>query len=830
MGEVWKARDTRLGREVAVKVLPDEVSLDASRLKRFEKEARAASALNHPNIVTIYDIGSVESVSYISMEKVDGKTLRELLFSGPLPVKRLLQIAPQIADGLARAHEAGIVHRDLKPENVMVTKDGLVKILDFGLAKLTQKVPSGEGPYLATETGSSPGAVVGTVGYMSPEQAGGAVVDFRSDQFSFGSILYEMATGKRAFRKGTAVDTLSAILNEDPKPVTEFNPRVPEPLSWIVERCLAKDADGRYASTRDLSRDLAGLSARSDAAGFREKARDRVWRRRQILLTALVTLGLVALGSWLVFERQRTGPGTAPRVRFQQVTFEDQGNMDARFAPDGETFVYGAYREDKPADLFMGRVGSPGSRSLGIPEARICSISAGGQIALLLGGGDVELGTLAEASIAGGTPRELLENVREAGWAPDGKTLAVVHSVGGKDRLEFPVGKVLYEKPGPVRTSLRSSIRGCRVSPKGDRIAFQDAGRLTLVDRNGRLTRLAQAGDCNFFDWSPRGDEIWYGKIEKGQTELRAVTPGGRDRLLISLPGDFQLDDVSGSGRILLEKGTNSVKVLGRFRGDAAERDLAYLAGTEPVDLSADGSRLLFDEFESYGSNSTIYLREAEKPPVLLGKGFARALSPDGKWAITTGASSDNPGEIVLVPTGPGVPRRLPQGGLEAIGWANWLPDGKRILFEGNAPGEQSRLYLQDVAGGAPKAITPQGVTFRNRAGSYVSWDGKLVVGWNVEGIQLYPVDGGDPRPIRGLERGDSPIQWSEDGRLFLRKGPRSLFLLDPSSGERKLWMELPPPVPGFWGDRILLARDGKSYARMMLRYLSNLYVVDGVR
>src|SRR6266540_4312092 len=206
MGEVYRARDRRLGREVAIKVLPAEVADDASRLKRFEKEARAASALNHPNIVTIYDIGSVESVSYIAMEKVDGKTLREVLFSGPLPVKRLLQVAAQIADGLA-------------------------KILDFGRAKLTQTSSGGdEGSQLPTETGTSPGIIVGTVGYMSPEQASGALVDFRSEQFSFGSILYEMATGKRAFQKGTAVDTLSAILHEDPKPVAQINPEAPAPL------------------------------------------------------------------------------------------------------------------------------------------------------------------------------------------------------------------------------------------------------------------------------------------------------------------------------------------------------------------------------------------------------------------------------------------------------------------------------------------------------------------------------------------------------------------------------------------------------------------------
>ncbi len=255
---MYRARDTRLGREVAIKVLPAEVAADPGRLKRFEKEARSASALNHPNIVTIYDIGATEGVSWIAMERVEGKTLRDLLFAGALPVKRLLQVATQIADGLARAHEAGIVHRDLKPENVMVTKDGLVKILDFGLAKLTAPGSgSDEASHLPTETGTSPGMILGTVGYMSPEQAAGQAVGFASDQFALGSILYEMATGRRAFQRKTAVDTLSAILNEDPEPVGQVAPQAAVPLRWIVERCLEKEPDHRYASTRDLAREFS---------------------------------------------------------------------------------------------------------------------------------------------------------------------------------------------------------------------------------------------------------------------------------------------------------------------------------------------------------------------------------------------------------------------------------------------------------------------------------------------------------------------------------------------------------------------------------------------
>src|SRR5512135_1471940 len=271
MGEVYRARDTRLSREVAVKVLPAELASDVGRLRRFEKEAQAASALNHPNIVTIYEIGTSDSRSYIAMELVSGKTLRELLFPGPLPVKRSLQIGVQIAEGLAKAHEAGVVHRDLKPENIMVTKDGLVKILDFGVAKLRSAAgESGEETNIPTETGTRPGVILGTAGYMSPEQAGGQPIDFRSDQFSLGSILYELVSGKRAFQGKTGVDTLAAILNEDPQPLADLSPQAPAPLRWIVERCLAKTPEGRFGATWDLARDLATVRDHlTEAAGVR---------------------------------------------------------------------------------------------------------------------------------------------------------------------------------------------------------------------------------------------------------------------------------------------------------------------------------------------------------------------------------------------------------------------------------------------------------------------------------------------------------------------------------------------------------------------------------
>ena len=294
MGEVYRARDERLARSVALKVLPGEISENAARLERFQKEARAASSLNHPNIVTIYDIGSSDSVAYMAMELVEGRTLRELLTSGPIALRKLLALSAQIADGLARAHAAGIVHRDLKPENLMVTRDSFVKILDFGLAKL---VPAGfessDATNMKTVTrATEPGTVLGTVGYMSPEQASGHPVDFRSDQFSLGTILYEMATGRRAFDRPTAVQTLSAVIQDEPEPVSTIGPKLPANLVWIIERCMAKDPEERYASTKDLARDLAAL--RDHASGITVSGIVRPEPRRFRPTRAFLAAGVLA--------------------------------------------------------------------------------------------------------------------------------------------------------------------------------------------------------------------------------------------------------------------------------------------------------------------------------------------------------------------------------------------------------------------------------------------------------------------------------------------------------------------------------------------------------
>jgi Tol biopolymer transport system component/predicted Ser/Thr protein kinase len=826
MGEVWRARDARLQRAVAIKVLPTELSRDESRLRRFEKEARSASALNHPNIVTIYDIGSADSVSYIAMELVEGKTLRELLFAGPLPTKRVLSITAQIADGLARAHDAGIVHRDLKPENVMVTKDGRVKILDFGLAKLTYTGVSNEdGTNTPTETGTGAGVVLGTVGYMSPEQASGQPVDFRSDQFSFGSILYELLTGRRAFQKKSGAQTLAAIIEQEPEPIAALNPQTPGPLRWIVERCLAKDPEERYGTTRDLARELAMVRDHlSEASTPSDAVAVAPPRKRTRLMLLSVLLPLVAVGLWLLLGRSmKTATPAVPRIT--QVTFRRLNIWTARFAPDGQTIVYTAFAQGEP-EIFSTRVGSRESRSLGI-SGHILALSSTGMMAMSLGPGSWGGGTLAVAPLAGGAPRKILETVRGAEWAPDGKNLAVAHVVEGKTRYEFPIGKVLYE------TADTHGGARLRFSQKGDLLAIGDGGSLTVLGSAGEKRVLAK--DVNEFAWSPSGDELWVARIKDGATRISAVTLSGSERMLASLPGDFALHDVARDGKILVERGTERWDVLGRFPGIERERSLTWLDATVPCDLSADGTTLLFSEKEPGWTNSDVYIRKTDgSPAVRLGEGFCRALSPDGKWAV---ALPRAPGpRLILLPTRAGQPVVLRNDGLAPFGisvsGASWLPDSKAIVITGRAPGKRPQLYLQDVPDGAPRPVSPEGV--RIVSGNAVSPDGKVAMGLGPDGFALYQLDGGAPRPIRGLKE-DQPIRWATNRSLYVMQTDRAkikISLLDLASGRKTPFKEIPFPDTDasdyLW--RVLMSPDGRSIAHAYQRWLADLFVIEGVK
>lgn len=531
---------------------------------------------------------------------------------------------------------------------------------------------------------------------------------------------------------------------------------------------------------------------------------------------------LLLAGAWLALRRGALFAPAASPMRFRQVTFGPRSILHARFLRDGESVVYSARVGTGPHELFLARPGSPESRSLGISSADILSASASDDLALLLGP-DRVLGTLGVVSLTGGVPREMLEKVSAADWLPDGKRLAVVRSVEGFDRLEFPIGKVVYRA---------SSIGFCRVSRNGETVAILGPEGLLLVDGAGRRTAL-KAGRGGNFAWSPRGDEIWFDDPAGGLSDLRAVAPSGKTRFLASLPGDFVLMDVSADGRILLERGADANEPLGRLAGDSAERSLKWLDTTAPTDISQDGRSLLFNEFGPGMVSSDVYIRRGDSPPVRLGPGFGVALSPDGTWAVTKpdfGAS-----RIDLVPTGPGTPKTLPGGGLTEVGWVNWLPDGERIVFGANAPNEKSRLYVQDISGGLPRPISPPGVHLGG-SGGQVAPDGSVVAGRDEDGrVMLYPTTGdGPPRAIPGIQPDEVVKQWSEDGKSVYVKKPSgstiAVFLLNLQSGERTLWKEFAISDPLRQFMNIALTRDGKSYVWTTVKWTSNLFVLSGIR
>jgi hypothetical protein len=859
MGEVWRARDTRLGRDVAIKVLPEELASDRERLKRFEREAHAASALSHPNIVTIYEVAREDATAFIAMELIAGKTLRNVIGGTPLPLRRILAIAPQIAEGLARAHASGIVHRDLKPENVMVTEDGHVKILDFGLAKLTHpeldSAESREAPTVSA--GTKPDIVMGTVGYMSPEQASGHPIDYRSDQFSLGSVLYEMTTGSPAFKRPTTAQTLAAIIQDDPEPIGAKAPRTPAPLRWAIQRCLAKEAKGRYASTEDLARELADLrdhvSELSVSAGISVEEPPR--RRRWGLIAAAVGLAALIFGAYRLGGRAEAARQSHPT--FRQLTFRGLGIGTARFTPDGQSIVFSTQTEGKPPELMVMRLDSPEARSLGLPPAQILSISSEGEMALLLlhpyalsarvGHAAFEQvvnrdprifdGTLATASLSGGAPTEILEDVSFADWGPEGK-LAIVRRVGIGSRVEYPIGKVIDDREDTL-------FNHPRVSPAG-RLIYKDWDQLRL-DGPGTILK-DYAGGAFESAWSGPGDAVWY-NIARPETEIHAITPSGRDRLVLNVPGDFILYDIARDGRVLLGRLVETTEILGTFPDAPRERNLSYFDLSVANDLSPSGDVLLFGDIfrpEWASSPSGFFVRKTDGSPPKLLRAGGIVISPDGKWTLGSwvreGMQGPNEG-LSIAPIGPGEDRRLPLGkvGYDWIeGRAGFFPDGKRVFFCGTDGDQPHRVWVTDVEGGAPRAVTPP---FTRRP--VLLGDGRFLCARAADAWNLYSVDATDtaPQKVVGILPGEEPFRATPDGKWLYVRGADELrpgetlmttrvYRLDPRNGQRELWKEIPAHDSRTGGtvSTILFSADGRTCVWTHIRYSTELVLVEGLK
>ena len=839
MGEVYRARDPRLGREVAIKVLPASLSQDVDRLRRFEQEARAAGALNHPNITAVYDIGSAEGSPYIVTELLEGETLRGRLGVGALSPRKATDYAVQLAKGLAAAHEKGIVHRDLKPENLFVTRDGRIKILDFGLAKLKQpEGGAGKSDLLTATAGTEPGVVMGTMGYMSPEQVRGRSADQRSDIFSFGAILYEMLSGQRAFRGDTAADTISAILAREPPDLAQTNREIHTGLDRIVRHCLEKNPEERFQSARDIAFDLealSGISAPTTAVGTRAS---RTARSRLTLLVGTTAVVSAVIAGLLAYAAgKKAGFVTPPS--FHQITFSRGEVGGALFAPDGQTIVYSAAWEGNPFEVFINRPESPESRPFGLAVTELLAISKSGEMAISLNRRAtipfVRTGRLARISIAGGAPRDILDDVQWADWSHDGKSLAIVRDVGAKNQLEYPIGKVLFETTGWIGNP--------RVSPKGDAVVFidhalprDDGGAVAVVDLSGKKRTLSPVyATAQGLAWRPDGSEIWYTAAEGGfNRAIHAVTLAGKTRAIGRVPGISTIRDISKDGRVLMTTESDRLGILGRAPGEEKERELGWLDFSLVTDISSDGkSMLLTESGEGGGAGYSAYLRKMDgSPAVRLGEGSTSTFSPDGAWAISILHPASSP-QIVLLPTGVGEPKVLTKEGLDVLE-ADFLPDGKRIVFSATESGHGVRLYLRDIGGGKPRVFTPEGYYFYRGT---VKPDSKSVV---VRGpdrkMYLYPLEGGEPTGLAGLTAEHVPIRFAPDGRtlFFMTRGeiPARLYRYDVASGRKELWRELAPADRAGLNTiaRAVVTPDGQTYAYSYLRVLSYLQLVDGMR
>jgi eukaryotic-like serine/threonine-protein kinase len=836
MGEVYRAHDRRLERTVAVKVLPGAVAGDPDALARFEREAKAVAALSHPNILAIHDFGRHEGIAYAVMELLEGETLRERLVAGPLPVRKTVDYGTQIAHGLAAAHEKGIVHRDLKPENVFVTKEGRVKILDFGLARTT--APGAEMGPDATQSptvgrGTEPGTAMGTVGYMSPEQVRGATADHRSDIFSFGCVLFEMLTGRRAFQGETAAETLTAILREDPPELSSTAAPVPPGLERIARHCLEKSPPERFQSASDIAFGLQSLTGMSSEAVAAAPAR-RVWRASLPLAAGAVLLMLAAgyfLGS-------RPRPGAAPT--FQPLTFRRGVVTTARFTPDGHTVVYGASWEGQPIQAFSVRIGSPESTPLSIPAGDVLSVSPSGELAVSLGRHYqvffMTSGRLARVSLSGGAPRELLDGIGEACWTPDGRLL-VARPVGGKWRLELPSGTTVYQSDG--------WISHVRVSPSGDSVAFlehtfpgADNGKVCVLSLSGKRPKKELTGDFASIQglaWHPSGKEIWFTGAETGWiSKLFAVTPSGRQRLVLRAPSRLLLHDIDAQGRVLISSETVRVGTIVGTLGGTDQKELSWLESSFGFSLSGDGKFVLLNEQgEGSGKRYGIYLRAVDgSPAVRLGDGFLGALSADGRWVVTS--SQEDPQTLTILPTGAGEPRPLPAGlGYRSLGW---FPDDKRVVLGAVDKTGNARLYTQDVAGGGPKPISGPGMG-GTLATLPVSPDSRWVaVQGPEEKIFLCPTAGGTPVLQPEFEPGDRPLEFSADGRILYAARSAmqdaSVLTLDLSSRKLSVTGGLHPADPAgilfIWPTDV--TPDGRRYVYTYNRILSDLVLAEGLK
>jgi serine/threonine protein kinase len=823
MGVVYLAQDERLGRKIALKLLPSQFTNDKDRLRRFQQEARAASALNHPNILTVHEVEQRDGLHYIATEFVDGVTLRQHMQAQSMNLDELLNIAIQVASALQAAHAAGIAHRDIKPENIMIRSDGYIKVLDFGLAKLTENELSPA----AAET--NPGVVMGTPRYMSPEQARGLDVDLRTDIFSLGTVIYELVTGKLPFEGETTSDVIAALIKDEPESMRTSVPDLPVEFEQVVSKALAKDRSHRYQTIAEFASALQQLKDQIKSGALvrkndvsldaqtiktRTATGPQAWSKTERLSlskgwTLTIALGLIVVfGVVIVLSSRRRSPSVKEKIEETsiQLTNRDGFISSARFAPDGKRVIYSAGFDGKPLELFYNNGEAAESRPVGIESASLKSVSRSGKIAVLvhfeLNWSDGYNGTLQILPAGGGQPEATIEGVDDAAFAPD-DTFAIIRTgMDGEQRLEYPGGTVLYKSTGWMSYP--------RFSPKGDKIAFFEhpvgdfSGSIAVFDLASKTKIEISTGwqALKGLAWNPKTDEIWFGGSEESKTVyINKVSLSGQlQTKLYALPAQgARVEDISDDGRILITQGTNHTTMMMLHDKSPGEVVNPRGAWSTSADISPDGKTLLFYQWgyeSSDGSDvSGVYLQRLDgSEPVKLGPGKALALSPDGKWALALKPTRPQP-QLILLPTSQGQPKPLANPNIKEYYYASFFPDGSQILFTGVEARDQAviRSFVQDVKTGQVHPLTEEGTT-----ALHVSPDGTRVITLQPDKVfYIQGLDGGEPKEIPGLKPGDEPIQWSDDGRAVFVKAAgdfaTKIYRVNLATGKRQEWKDIDP-------------------------------------